>query len=208
MNIAQIMEVLPLQLHVRRGELVTQSSNPAHLINRACGTSAALPELDGTRPDAKADPAGRQSTSGRSPSAPDAPTRSLEVMPISPGPAETHKRKQCLWRLHSSRNSCGPRSANRARSPTAIPIFSRRFYAIGFFGADRPPCRRQLGHDTTTFASPLENLAGLVHRHVPSKSVYNIPVVRPDQLMQAWRLTIDSFGGRLGRRHIATGVIT
>ena len=65
MNIAQIIEVLPLQVYVRRGELVIQFSNPADLVNRLAETSAALSELDGARPDGKAERSGCRGT-GRS----------------------------------------------------------------------------------------------------------------------------------------------
>ena len=46
MNLAQIIEALPLQVYVRRGELVIHFSTPADLINRVAETSAALSELD------------------------------------------------------------------------------------------------------------------------------------------------------------------
>jgi hypothetical protein len=60
MNIAQIIEVLPLQVYLRRGELVIHFSNPADLVNRLAETSVALAELDGTRADGKADRVGRR----------------------------------------------------------------------------------------------------------------------------------------------------
>ena len=63
MNIAQIIEVLPLQVYLRRGELVIRFSNPADLVNRLAETSAALAELDGTRTDGKADRVGRRGPS-------------------------------------------------------------------------------------------------------------------------------------------------
>jgi hypothetical protein len=45
-NLAQIIEALPLQVYVRRGELVIHFSTPADLINRLAETSAALCDLD------------------------------------------------------------------------------------------------------------------------------------------------------------------
>jgi hypothetical protein len=46
MNLAQIIEALPLQVYVRRGELVIHFSTPADLVNRLTETSAALSDLD------------------------------------------------------------------------------------------------------------------------------------------------------------------
>lgn len=46
MNLAQIIEALPLQVYLRRSELVIHFSNPADLINRLAETSAALSDLD------------------------------------------------------------------------------------------------------------------------------------------------------------------
>ena len=67
MNLAQIIEALPLQVYVRRGELVIHFSTPADLIGRLAETSAALADLDrqadNSRGDAKADRGGRRSTS-------------------------------------------------------------------------------------------------------------------------------------------------
>ena len=67
MNLAQIIEVLPLQVYVRRGELVIHFSTPADLIGRLAEASAALSELDRqadiSRPDGKADRVGRRGTS-------------------------------------------------------------------------------------------------------------------------------------------------
>jgi hypothetical protein len=67
MNLAQIIEALPLQVYVRRGELVVHFSTPADLINRLAETSAALSELDRqadtSRIDGKADRAGRRGSS-------------------------------------------------------------------------------------------------------------------------------------------------
>jgi len=64
MNLAQIIEALPLQVYVRRGELVIHFSTPADLINRLAETSAALSELDRQtdtpRIDGKADRGGRR----------------------------------------------------------------------------------------------------------------------------------------------------
>ena len=69
MNLTQIIEALPLQVYVRRGELVIHFSTPADLINRLAETSAALSELDRqadtSRIDGKADRGGRRG-SGRS----------------------------------------------------------------------------------------------------------------------------------------------
>ena len=46
MNLAQIIEALPLQVYVRRGELVIHFSTPADLVGRLAETSAALSDLD------------------------------------------------------------------------------------------------------------------------------------------------------------------
>jgi len=71
MNLSQIIEVLPLQVYVRRGELVIHFSTPADLIGRVAETSAALADLDrqtdASRSDGKADRGGRRmSSSNRS----------------------------------------------------------------------------------------------------------------------------------------------
>ena len=67
MNLSQIIEALPLQVYVRRGELVIHFSTPADLINRLTETSAALSELDRqadtSRIDGKADRGGRRGSS-------------------------------------------------------------------------------------------------------------------------------------------------
>ena len=64
MNLAQIIEALPLQVYVRRGELVIHFSTPADLINRLAETSATLSELDrqadASRTDGKADRGNRR----------------------------------------------------------------------------------------------------------------------------------------------------
>ena len=61
-NLTQIIDALPLQVYVRRGELVIHFSTPADLINRLAETSALLSDLDrqaeGPRPDGKMDRAG------------------------------------------------------------------------------------------------------------------------------------------------------
>jgi hypothetical protein len=66
MNLSQIIEALPLQVYVRRGELVIHFSTPADLINRLAETSAALSDLDRqadtSRTDGKADRGGRRGT--------------------------------------------------------------------------------------------------------------------------------------------------
>jgi hypothetical protein len=66
MNLAQIIEALPLQVYVRR-ELVIHFSTPADLINRLAETSAALSDLDRqadtSRTDGKADRGGRRASS-------------------------------------------------------------------------------------------------------------------------------------------------
>lgn len=68
MNLAQIIEALPLQVYVRRGELVIHFSTPADLIGRLAETSAALSDLDRqadtSRADVKVDRSGRRG-SGR-----------------------------------------------------------------------------------------------------------------------------------------------
>ena len=67
MNLAQIIEALPLQVYVRRGELVIHFSTPADLIGRLAETSAALSELDRqtdtSRSDGKADRGSRRGSS-------------------------------------------------------------------------------------------------------------------------------------------------
>jgi hypothetical protein len=69
MNLTQVVEALPLQVYVRRGELVIHFSTPADLANRVAETSAALSELerpaDPSRTNEKADRAGRRGN-GRS----------------------------------------------------------------------------------------------------------------------------------------------
>ena len=55
MNLAQIIEALPLQVYVRRGELVIHFSTPADLVNRLAETSAALADLDRPADASRAD---------------------------------------------------------------------------------------------------------------------------------------------------------
>jgi hypothetical protein len=62
MNLAQIIDALPLQVYVRRGELVIHFSTSADLVSRLAETSAALSELD-RQADGKSDRAGRRGTS-------------------------------------------------------------------------------------------------------------------------------------------------
>ena len=68
MNLAQIIDALPLQVYVRRGELVIHFSTPADLMSRLAETSALLSDLDrqaeASRQDGKADRAARR-TNGR-----------------------------------------------------------------------------------------------------------------------------------------------
>ena len=67
MNLVQIIEALPLQVYVRRGELVIRFSTPADLVNRLTETSAALSDLDRradtSRTDGKAGRGGRRRSS-------------------------------------------------------------------------------------------------------------------------------------------------
>jgi hypothetical protein len=67
MNLSQIIEALPLQVYVRRGEFVIHFSTPADLINRLAEASAALSDLDRqadtSRADGKADRSGRRGNS-------------------------------------------------------------------------------------------------------------------------------------------------
>jgi len=42
MNLAQIINALPLQVYIRRGELVIHFSSPTDLVSRLAETSAAL----------------------------------------------------------------------------------------------------------------------------------------------------------------------
>jgi hypothetical protein len=67
MNLAQIIEVLPLQVYARRGELVIHFSNPADLIARLAETSAALAELEASRGDGKPERLGRRGPSRPAP---------------------------------------------------------------------------------------------------------------------------------------------
>jgi hypothetical protein len=66
MNIAQIIDALPLQVYVRRGELVIHFSTPADLVNRLAETSASIADLDrqleSLRPDSKPERAGRRAS--------------------------------------------------------------------------------------------------------------------------------------------------
>ena len=89
MNLSQIIEALPLQVYVRRGELVIHFSTPADLIGRLAETSAALSDLDRqtdtARSDGKADRGGRRGSSrslltsgGRSEVDPDGSPTDLE----------------------------------------------------------------------------------------------------------------------------------
>ena len=67
MNLAQIIDALPLQVYVRRGELVIHFSTPADLVSRIAETSASIADLDrqleNLRPDPKPERAGRRSSS-------------------------------------------------------------------------------------------------------------------------------------------------
>jgi len=74
MNVNQIIEVLPLQVYLRRGELVIHFSSPADLVSRLAETSAAIAELDAGRADPKADRTsrrGRPASNGRADAEPD-----------------------------------------------------------------------------------------------------------------------------------------
>ena len=67
MNLPQIIEVLPLQVYVRRGELVIHFSTPGDLVARIAETQAALSALESpelTRSETRT----RGRTNGRSPS--------------------------------------------------------------------------------------------------------------------------------------------
>src|SRR5438132_1283823 len=46
MNLPQIIDALPPQVYVRRGELVIHFSTPADLVSRLAETSAALADVD------------------------------------------------------------------------------------------------------------------------------------------------------------------
>jgi hypothetical protein len=63
MTVAQIIEALPLQVYVRRGELIIHFSSPSDLVNRVAETSAALADLDISRTEGKPDRVGRRGTS-------------------------------------------------------------------------------------------------------------------------------------------------
>lgn len=64
MNLSQIIEALPLQVYVRRGELVIHFSTAADLIGRLAETSVALSDLDRqadtSRTEGKADRVSRR----------------------------------------------------------------------------------------------------------------------------------------------------
>jgi len=67
MNLIQIIEALPPQVYVRRGELVIHFCSPADLVSRIVEASAALSDLDHqaepSRTDGKADRGGRRGSS-------------------------------------------------------------------------------------------------------------------------------------------------
>jgi hypothetical protein len=67
MTLTQIIEALPLQVYIRRGELVIHFSTPADLVSRLAETSAAVSDLDrqadAARVDGRADRPGRRGTS-------------------------------------------------------------------------------------------------------------------------------------------------
>ena len=67
MTLTQIIEALPLQVYIRRGELVIHFSTPADLVSRLAETSAAVSDLDrqaeAARLDSKGDRPGRRGTS-------------------------------------------------------------------------------------------------------------------------------------------------
>jgi hypothetical protein len=67
MTLTQIIEALPLQVYIRRGELVIHFSTPADLVSRLAETSLAVSDLDrqidAARLDGKADRPGRRGTS-------------------------------------------------------------------------------------------------------------------------------------------------
>ena len=66
MTLTQIIEALPLQVYIRRGELVIHFSTPADLVSRLAETSAAVSDLDrqvdAARIDGKADRPARRGT--------------------------------------------------------------------------------------------------------------------------------------------------
>ena len=82
MNLTQIIEALPLQVYVRRGELVVHFSTPADLINRLAETSAVLSDLDRQtdtlRSEGKADRAGRRGSRSALTGAPDGAAADLD----------------------------------------------------------------------------------------------------------------------------------
>ena len=87
MNLAHIIEALPLQVYVRRGELVIHFSTPTDLVGRLAETSAALSDLEHQteRTEGKAD---RGSRRGSSRSASAGGTRSDLDPEGSPGDQE------------------------------------------------------------------------------------------------------------------------
>ena len=66
MNLSQIIDALPLQVYVRRGELVIHFSTPADLVSRLAETSAALSDVerqaDAPRIEGKPDRSARRGT--------------------------------------------------------------------------------------------------------------------------------------------------
>ncbi len=124
MNLSQIIEALPLQVYVRRGELVIHFSTPADLIGRLSETSAALSDLDRqtdtSRSDGKADRGGRRGTSrslltggGRSEVDPEGSTTD----PDQPRPLRMSSliKEAILYAHQSSPNSSGPRLERRGQ---------------------------------------------------------------------------------------------
>jgi hypothetical protein len=84
MNLAQIIDALPLQVYLRRGELVIQFSTPVDLISRLTETAAALSDLerqlDGGRQDGRAERTGRRGPGPRSLS----PAAQARLEPLDP----------------------------------------------------------------------------------------------------------------------------
>ena len=82
MNLAHIVDALPPQVYLRRGELVIQFSTPADLVSRLAETAAALAELerqlDGNRQDGRAERPGRRGVGPRSVS----PTAQARLEPL------------------------------------------------------------------------------------------------------------------------------
>ena len=94
MNLSQIIEVLPLQVYVRRGELVIHFSTPGDLVARLAETQAALSALESPELS-RTDTRTRGRTIGRSASISHGESTSVaEIENYSGSAARTPERKE------------------------------------------------------------------------------------------------------------------